>query len=309
MRRARLASIVMVLAACSSSAESAAPPATTTTTGGVSKVDCTPARPAPTARSAYTFRGRTYRLAVPREYDGAHADPMVLLFHGFASSKEAIDADTSLDLLGLARGFIVVTPDGSGSPLTWNLFDPAGIDDYGFVGDLVAHLARELCVDRGRIFATGHSAGSAFAGFLVCRKPYRFAALATVSATVPSTCPPNRKESVLAIHGTADPAVLYDGGQGAGQTVAIPPVRETIAAYATRASCDTTPASDRPAPGVARLRYRGCAPDTKVVLLTIVGGGHPWPGGLQATHDTKVVPGARYSASTAILDFFEALGR
>ena len=43
--------------------------------------------------------------------------------------------------------------------------------------------------------------------------------------------------------------------------------------------------------------------------VTIVGGGHPWPGGLQATHETKVVPGARYSASTAILDFFEGLGR
>jgi len=299
----------MVLAACSSSAESVAPASTTVTAAGVPKVDCTPARPAPAARSSYTFEGRRYRLAVPRGYDGIHAGPMVLLFHGFASSKEAIDADTNLDRVGRARGFVVVTPDGSGNPLTWNLFDPAGVDDYRFVERLVAHLVRELCVDRARIFATGHSAGSAFAGFLVCRKPYRFAAVATVSATVPSACAQHRKEAVLGIHGTADPAVLYDGGKGAGQTVAIPPVKQTIAAYAKRASCDATPTADRPAPGVERLRYRGCAPGTQVVLLTIVGGGHPWPGGLQATHDTKVVPGARYSATTAILDFFEDLGR
>jgi polyhydroxybutyrate depolymerase len=308
MRRVALVSIVIVLAACSSYPKSAAPSSTTTTTA-VPKAECTPARPAPAARSSYTFQGRTYRLAVPRDYDGAHAAPMVLLFHGFASSKEGIDADTSLDRLGRARGFIVVTPDGSGSPLTWNLFDPSGVDDYRFVDSLVAHVARELCIDRARIFATGHSAGSAFAGFLVCRKPYRFAAVATVSATVPSACAPNRKESVLGIHGTADPVVLYDGGKGAGQAVAIPPVKETIAAYAKRASCDATPTSDRPAPGVQRLQYRGCAPGTQVALLTIVGGGHPWPGGLQATHDTKVVPGARYSASTAIIDFFEGLGR
>jgi polyhydroxybutyrate depolymerase len=308
VRRVRLVSIVMLFAACSSSAKSAAPPSTTTTTA-LPKADCTPARPAPAVRSSYTFQGRTYRLAVPRDYDGAHAYPMVLLFHGYASNEEAIDADTSLDRLGRERGFVVVTPNGSGSPLTWNLFNTAGTDDYGFVDNLVAHLARELCVDRARIFATGHSAGSAFAGFLVCRKPYKFAAIATVSATVPSSCAAERKESILGIHGTADPVVLYDGGKGAGQDVAIPPIKETIAAYAKRASCDTTPTADRPAPGVERLRYRGCAPGTQVAMLTIIGGGHPWPGGLQATHDTKVVAGARYSASTAILDFFEGLGR
>ena len=71
----------------------AAPSSVTTMAAGTAKVDCTPARPAPAARSSYTFRGRNYRLALPRDYDGVHAEPMVLLFHGFASSKEAIDAD------------------------------------------------------------------------------------------------------------------------------------------------------------------------------------------------------------------------
>ena len=48
-------------------------------------------------------------------------------------------------------------------------------------------LVCELCIDRARIYATGHSAGSAFAGFLVCTKPSRYAAVAMVSATVPSS--------------------------------------------------------------------------------------------------------------------------
>ncbi len=308
MRRAGLVAVMLLLAACSSSTKPASP-AATSTTSGAPKADCTPARAAPAVRTSYTFQGRTYRLAVPADYDGVHARPMVLLFHGFASNARAFDAETSFDRLGRARGFIVVTPDGSGNPLSWNLFDPAASDDYGFVEKLVAHVAGELCVDRARIFASGHSAGAAFTGFLVCRKPYLFAASATVSATVPSTCPADRKQSILGIHGTADPAVLYDGGKGVGQSVAIPPVKETIAAYAKRASCDATPAADRPAPGVERLRYRGCASNAQVALLTIVGGGHPWPGGLQATQGTKVVAGARYDASTAILDFFDGLGR
>ena len=241
---------------------------------------------------------------MPRDYDGARAAPMVLLFHGFASSKEAIDAETSLDKLGGKRGYIVVTPDGSGSPRSWNLFDPAAPDDYAFVDKLVAHLTRQLCVDTKRVYAAGHSAGAAFAGFLVC-KPYPFAALAAVSATVPSTCPTAMKQSVLGIHGTADPVVLYDGGKGAGQSVAIPPVKETIAAYGKRASCRATPTADRPAVGVQRLRYRGCSPGKQVALITIAGGGHPWPGGLQAKGTEKAIAGARYNASTAILDFFD----
>ncbi len=230
MRRAGLVAVVLLLAACSSSTKPASPVATTTTSGAP-KADCTPARTAPPVRTSYTFQGRTYRLAVPPDYDGVHARPMVLLFHGFASNAKAFDVETSFDRLGHARGFIVVTPDGSGNPLSWNLFDPAASDDYGFVEKLVAHVAGELCVDHARIFASGHSAGAAFTGFLVCRKPYLFAASTTVSATVPSTCPPDRKQSVLGIHGTDDPAVLYDGGKGVGQSVAIPPVKETIAEY------------------------------------------------------------------------------
>jgi polyhydroxybutyrate depolymerase len=246
---------------------------------------------------------------MPRDYDGSRAFPLVLLFHGWNSDKEAFDAETSFDRLGSARGYIVVTPDGSGTPRSWTLFNPAATNDFGYIDKLVVHLANELCIDRARISATGHSAGSAFAGFLVCNKPSRYAAVAMVSATVPSSCPPSIAESVLGIHGTADPAVLYDGGKGVGQSVAIPPIKETIAAYAKRASCQATPTTDRPAPGVVRLRYTGCKQGKAVALVTIEKGGHPWPGGLQATSDPKAVPGARFSASRAILDFFDALAR
>jgi polyhydroxybutyrate depolymerase len=302
-RAAALGALVM-LAACSSSTRKANVPTTTTATTSPPAA-CGNVRPAPTPRASFTFKGRAYRLAVPSDYDGTRAVPMLMVFHGFGSSKELIDADTGLDRLGSQRGYVVVTPDGSGTPRTWNLFDPNGPDDYGAVDALVVELASKLCIDSRRLYATGHSAGSAFAGFLVCKKPYRYAGVAMVSATVPSACPTNMKQSVLGIHGTADPAVLYDGGKGAGQSVAIPPIKETIANYAQRDECRANPAKDQPAPGVERLEYQGCLNGKHVALLTIVGGGHPWPGGLQATHERNAVPGARFEASVAILDFFD----
>jgi polyhydroxybutyrate depolymerase len=293
--------LIVMLAACSSSAaqHAAVPPSSTTTT----VAPCVDHE----AAGVHTLAGRTYSLALPRADGRRH--PMVLVFHGFSSSAAAIDADTSLDKLGVARGDIVVTPDGSSNPRTWNFISGASgssADDFGFVDTLVAHLEQTVCVDSKHIDATGHSAGSAFVGFLACHKPYRFAAIAMVSATIPSTCPPSVVQSVLSVHGTADTTVLYDGGLGQGQRVPIPPVKQTVASLAKRAGCDATPRNDAPAPGVERLRYTGCRAGKDVALITIVNGQHPWPGGLQATALEKNVPGAKFSASNAILDFFAA---
>ena len=106
------------------------------------------------------------------------------------------------------------------------------------------------------------------------------------------------------MHGTADPAVLYDGGKGQGQTVAIPPVKHTVAQLAQRASCDPTP---QPGPSGHRRRprdvYRDCAKGSEVEQITIVNGGHPWAGGLQAKAEERNVPGAQFSASKEILRF------
>jgi polyhydroxybutyrate depolymerase len=289
--------LVFVTAACSSSKHVTEPAPTTTT-----MPTCVTSLTAGT----HTFEGRAYNLALPAA-DGKH-HPMIVLFHGFGSSKDAIDADTRMDKIGSGRGYVVVTPDGSSNPRTWNFIAGASgssADDYSFVNALLDDLEPKLCVDTTRVYATGHSAGSAFVGFLVCHKPYRFAAIANVSATIPSSCPASTTYGVLSIHGTLDPTVLYNGGLGAGQSVPIPPVKQTVANLAKRNGCAPTPVTEQAAPGVERLRYTGCPPRKNVALLSIINGGHPWPGGLQAQAMEKAIPGAQYDASNAIVDFFD----
>jgi poly(3-hydroxybutyrate) depolymerase len=128
-----------------------------------------------------------------------------------------------------------------------------------------------------------------------------------VEATIPSTCPANETYSVVSVHGDADPVVLYNGGKGMGQSVPIPPVRQTVAALAKRDGCAPTATRTEPAAGVVRDEYEHCKNGRKVALLTIKGGTHPWAGGLQAKAEEPKTPGAQYSASTAILDFFDGL--
>ena len=125
-----------------------------------------------------------------------------------------------------------------------------------------------------------------------------------VSATIPSSCPANVVPKIISVHGTADPVVLYDGGKGVGQTVAIPPVKQTVTELAKRASCDPTPRQDHPAyrcrPG---RRTPVARKGSEVEQITIVNGGHPWAGGLQAKAEERNVPGAQFSASKEILRF------
>ena len=284
----------MVSAACSGDDGDAATAATSDAT--TIPADCTPSREATDGdlTLSYGREERTYSLALPAGYDGGTALPLVFSLHGFASDKETMEAGTGLARAGAARGYIVATPDATGPVRQFNYFRaPDQADDFGFVHALLAELSDRLCVDEDRVFAAGHSAGSAFAAFLVCQEPYVFAAIAMVSATTPSGCPDGVTPAIVAVAGTADPQVPYAGGSVGGSAVGIPPAIETIEAYATRHACASGPASDQPATNVERITYSECADGRTVVLYTVVGGGHEW------------AAGPEFSATDAILDFFD----
>jgi len=270
--------------------------------------DCDPAQPAAASDAPQTFsfggEDRSYLLALPDDYDGTVAHPLVFSFHGFSSNKEGQDVYAAMAAEGTARGYVVVTPDALGDPREWNMFgDPAKADDFGFVDALVEDLSQRLCIDAERVYAAGHSNGSAFTGFLQCQPPFRFAAVAMVAALIPTTCPADRAApSVIAFHGTADPAVPYDGGSVGGGPVGIPPALDTLEQYADAYRCDTPAAEDEPAPGVERDALTGCAHAGDVVLYTIVDGTHDWPGNAMQPEATG---GQAYPATDTILDFFD----
>src|SRR5439155_24944141 len=56
-------------------------------------------------------------------------------------------------------------------------------------------------------------------------------------------------------------------------------VRGFTASWARRNRCGTNPVDSLVATDVTRLEYTKCADDAAVVLYTIQGGGHTWPGG------------------------------
>jgi polyhydroxybutyrate depolymerase len=261
---------------------------------------CTPARPAhPTnvvQHFAFDGQDRTYLLGVPGGDDGTAPRPLIFDFHGWGSDMNTFEAETLLGRNGAARGAYVVTPQALGNPTRWNWDSRAdGPDDFGFVHALLAGLEQRLCVDTERVYVAGHSNGAAFAGLLPCKAPYEFAAAASASGTVPSSCPDGVTPSMLTVRGTADPQVRYD--QAA--------VDDVVATWVKHDGCATTPRRDEPIDDVQRVRYDQCEQGAEVVLDTILGGVHVWPGSpAAATKPGNSEAGRTFPATTEVLDFF-----
>lgn len=250
---------------------------------------------------------RRYLLAVPEGHDGSELAGLVVSLHGHGSSKEAQEANTALAEVGASRGYVVVTPDAAGDPRAWNFVGAQGsADDFGFIAELVARLQGELCIDPDRTFVAGHSNGSAFAALVACRDPYPFRAVALVSATTPANCG-GAAPSVLAIAGTADSQVPYEGGPIGGSALSIPPAEDVVRAYATAYGCASGPTSTEVHPGVTRSAWEGCRDGAAVLLDTVAGGVHAWPGSrTAASAEGNSAAGATYPATDAVLDFFDS---
>jgi polyhydroxybutyrate depolymerase len=259
---------------------------------------CTPPSTDPAAPQSLRSgdQERHYLLSIPDRAPEIDGFPLIVDLHGHGGSATEHEANTELAARGRDEGFVVATPEGLGEPRRWN-FDrrPDGPDDYAFVTELVDHLARTACVDADRVHLAGSSNGAAFAGLLACTEGFDAAAVAMVIATVPPTCAPAVQPSVLTIRGTADTHVPYAG------------TPEIVQAWADHDRCPAPARTDEPQPGVTRTTYDRCGAGARSVVLTTVDGGiHSWPGSPAADRPDNSPAGATWPATTEILDFFAA---
>jgi polyhydroxybutyrate depolymerase len=226
---------------------------------------------------------RRYLLHVPPGYDRSRPTPLVISLHG-AGGWPAQQMNTSRwNELADEQGFIVVYPAGSGLPMIWHVERGEGVTrEVRFISDLIDKLEAAYNIDAARIYANGLSNGGGMSFALSCALPDRIAAVGMVGAahTLPwSWCDSPSPVPMIAFHGTADRMAPYHGGRSPVAPDPFPGIPEWTANWARRNRCDPVPIDAAVAADVVRREYSGCADHSAVVLFTVSGLGHQWPGG------------------------------
>jgi polyhydroxybutyrate depolymerase len=142
---------------------------------------------------------------------------------------------------------------------------------------------------------------------LGCELSHRIAAIAPVAGALNvDRCSPEDPVSVIAIHGTADEHVLYEGGPPKKSLDPHPrvdrPVSYAISFWVKHNRCITE--AQRTVEGnIVLEKYSNGRDGTEVFLYTINGGDHAWPGG-RRTISWMDEPGQEISATDIIWEFF-----
>ena len=228
---------------------------------------------------------REYLLYVPRSYDRAKPTPLVFSMHGAGIGPAAQMEISQWNKVAEKQGFIVVYPSGTGFPNVWSMEgkrNPSTMPDVRFISELIDKLEAAYNIDPARIYADGLSNGGGMAFVLSCTLSDRIAAVGTVAAAqfLPmSWCADTRPVPMINFHGTADRFVPYNGGSSPIAPGTFPSVSTWTANWARRNRCGPNPVESVVAADVTRFEYADCADDAAVVLYTVTGAGHQWPGG------------------------------
>jgi polyhydroxybutyrate depolymerase len=259
-----------------------------------------------TSLHTMTFGGldRSYRVYKPAGL--AATAPLVVMLHGGYGDGEQAENSYGWDQLADSAKFVVAYPDGVGR--AWNGHGCCGqpardnIDDVGFITAMVGQISAALPIDRPRVYATGISNGGIMSYALACNSSI-FAAIGPDSATQIDPCPAPHPTSVIHIHGTADRLVPYTGGPGQGvSNVNGPSVPDDNAFWRNVDQCGPTDVATN-AP--VTTSTAACADNRSVVLITIDGGRHQWPGG--STFLERADPTSHaLNATQTIWQFFAA---
>lgn len=266
----------------------------------------------PTVNLTSSGENRSYLIYVPKSYNPKNPAPLVITLHGYSSKPSDAIYSSRWNKLADLEGLIAVYPLGYGSPTYWHIFNYAyggrSVDtDVQFFSDLLDQLEEKYNIDPARIYVNGISMGGGMSYVLACKLSNRIAAVGSVSGAYNyplASCNPAKPVPFIAFHGTEDNAVPYEGGVNNTYGTVYPSIPEFFKSFATINQCSET--NDLPQEGeISSTDYTQCAQNADVVLYTIHGGGHTWPGDTPAATPTWGYTTQQIDATALMWQFFE----
>jgi polyhydroxybutyrate depolymerase len=237
---------------------------------------------------------RSYLVHVPPKYDPQKPTPMVLVLHGAMMNGAMMAPFCGMNEKADEAGFVAVYPSGTGAGifLTWNAggFGEKAAkekpDDVKFIAALLDNLATVVNVDPKRVYATGMSNGGMMCYRLAAELSDRIAAVAPVAGTMAiEKADPKRPVSIIHFHGTEDKLVPFKGfGRKTAKFMNLKSVDESIKIWVKANDCPSEPKEEKlpntieDGTSITKKTYGSGKDGAEVVLFTIEGGGHTWPG-------------------------------
>ncbi len=256
---------------------------------------------------------RKYLVYIPESYDPNIKTPLVISIHGFVQWPAHQQSMTGWNKLADENGFLVVYPKGTGFPLRWNTRPseekPGAMDvELQFFSDLIEDLILTYNIDPARIYANGMSNGGGMSDLLACAFSDRIAAIGGVAgayAQPREDCQPPRPVPVIGFHGLDDQIVPYLGGASSrDDEFVFPAIEDWAANWAELNACGKTSENTRITSEINRTSYTGCEENADVILFSIEGAGHTWPGGEKLPVWIAGYTNQEINASALMWEFF-----
>jgi polyhydroxybutyrate depolymerase len=211
----------------------------------------------------------TYYVHRPSGLDRSKAVPLVVV----CCQGKQTETQTGFSQQADRSGFVVayVSPAkfyndaerlrGPGTPFP----------DMTYISSVIDKVTTSDNIDPARVYMTGASAGGVISYRVACYLSDKVAAIGSVAGVdVVPACRPPRPVSVAEIHGTADPAIPYNGTPGFLSTP------ETVAKWRSVDGCAATSRLTTTGRITDQL-WATCDAESAVELVTVAGGGHGWP--------------------------------
>lgn len=270
---------------------------------------------------------RSYLVHVPPARETLAPLPLVVAIHGAFETAKDMEERSGFSNLADKKGFVVVYPNGFGLfglLQHWNAGHCCGkaaadgVDDVGFLTEVIEDVEERLPIDPNRIYMVGFSNGGMLAYRFAAEKTGTLAALATLAATIGSTSSgaeplwrlpdPKAPLPLITFHGLADEAIPAQGGISPprGGDPSFLSVKDSTNFWIRNNGCDPDPFLAEIRNGdVRKQTWQGCRQDAEVVLYLMENWGHVWPG-YHYTHSLNSEnPMKDFDASEIIWAFFQ----
>ena len=241
---------------------------------------------------------RSYLVAKPsNNFDENKSYKLLLAFHG--SGQIAINFQGMVSIEEESDNYIVVYPQSKeeewNEGCNCNKAHRLGIDDLGFVEDIVADVKNKYNIIDDELYAVGFSQGGLFTQNLMCNSDLQFKAIASVASPMSEHlsqfCRIKNNTNYMMVHGKADLVLPYRGL--VDKNFGLIPSESAIEIIANENNIYTDVELETLG-DISKYIYKN---DTHInQLIGIVGGGHRW------TFDD-------FDTTDEILNFFDSVSK